>query len=193
MSTQPISGHSLVNLGMIGTRSIYARYLQAHTDGELHASNPHRNEEETWFLIQVDQPSRVYALQNWRTGQFMSKLTGGCARANSTTLGVPEQWELVAGAKFGVLNAVAFRSRRDGTYLGANGPDDDDSECGGEVAARDPRTPPANDGRWPGWWVVEPATEPAPGKDIWNTVGGFFAGIAAKISPADVIALLKLL
>jgi len=158
------------NLGMIGVKSVHGRYLQAHTDGELHASNEHRNEEETWFLIGVDKPNHVYALLNWRNGKFMSKGTNGCAPAVSTTLAPSEQWVLVSGRTFGVVNAIAFCNRADGTYLGANRPGDD-TNCGGEVAAGSTAAPPQNNGAWPGWWVIEGATPPSPGRDFWNTVG----------------------
>lgn len=178
------------NLGMVGIKSVYGRYLQAHTDGEMHASNEHRNEEETWFLIEVDKPNHIYALLNWRNGKFMSKRTNGCAPAVSTTLAPSEQWVLVSGRTFGVVNAVAFRNVADGTYLGANAPGADTPNCGGEVASGRADPPPQNNGAWPGWWVMEGATTPAPGKDFWNTVGGTFQGIVNNINIADVAAVL---
>lgn len=108
----------LQNLGMVGIKSTHGRYLQAHTDGELHASNEHRNEEETWFLVEVDKANHVYALQNWRTGHFMSRNAKGCAPAVSTTLGPNEKWVLVNGHAFGIENAVGIKSLNGGFYLG---------------------------------------------------------------------------
>jgi hypothetical protein len=188
-SPLPSAAQGLQNLGMVGIQSVHGRFLQAHTSGELHASNSKRNEEETWFLVQVDRAKHIYALQNWRNGKYLSKSGGNCAPAAATTLSVREQWELVPGQRFGIANAVAIRSVADGTYLGAN-PPGRDTNCGGEAAAGSAAAPPSNQGMWPGWWVLTPATEPSPGKDAWNTIGGVFAGIAAKINPADVVALL---
>src|SRR5262245_5448623 len=96
------------NLGMVGIQSIYGRYLQAHTDGEMHASNDQRNEEETWFLVTVDQRQHVYALYNWRNGKFLSK-SGKCAVANSTVLGPAQKWILISGKPFGFENVVAIK------------------------------------------------------------------------------------
>lgn len=182
----------MANLGMVGVKSVHGRYLQAHTDGEMHASNGSRNEEETWFLIQVDAQKHLYALYNWRTGNFMSKNIGSnCAPAVSTTLSATEEWILVPGKNYGVVNAVAFRSLADNTFLGAN-PPGNDTNCGGEVAAGSP-APPQQNGRWPGWWVMEPATAPTAGNDAWNGIGRVFQSIANKINPADVAALIALL
>jgi hypothetical protein len=178
------------NLGMIGLKSRDGAYLQAHTDGELHASNMHRNEEETWFLIEVDKVNHIYALSNWRTGRFISKSWGvGCAPATGVLLGVPEQWTMISGTPYGFPNAVALKSVRDGTFLGANHPGDDDPYCHGEVNAAVPDGPYAN-ADWGGWWVPEAAKEPSPGSDVWNTIGGAITGIANSISPVDVAVLI---
>lgn len=69
------------SLGIFGFKSVHGRYLQAHPDGELHASNENRNDEETWILVEIDKINQVYALQNLSTGNFISK-QGNCARAN---------------------------------------------------------------------------------------------------------------
>lgn len=172
------------NLGMVGVKSVDGRYLQAHSDnGELHASNEHRNTEETWYLIEVDKANHIYALLNWDNHKFMSKKANGCAPANSTTLGRSEKWVLVAGKPFGVDNAVAFKSLADGTCLGTLGHGNDDKDCGGEVSAHDPAAPPKNNSQWPGWWVMEPATTPEKGRDFWNTAGKVFEGIAIELKP----------
>jgi hypothetical protein len=175
------------NLGLVGIKSINHAYLQAHTDGEMHASNMHRNEEETWFLIEVNKQKHLYGLQNWRTGHYMSKRSS-CAPANSEVLGPTEQWILINGQNFGVVNAVAIRSAADGTFLGANPPGHDNDACGGEVGSGDPNGPVANSG-WPGWWVLEPATTPSPGQDAWNTIGNMFKGIVVQGAPLVLDAL----
>lgn len=176
----------LVNLGMVSFRTNSGRYLQAHSDnGEMHASNEKRNEEETWFLVQVDAVKHIYAIYNWSSGKFISKNTAsGCAPADVTSISKTEEWVLVSGVPFGILNAVALKSLADGTYIGANPPAHDD-KCGGEVAARSTQSPLVRP-TWPGWWTLAPATEPSPGKDAWNTAGNFLLGIANKISPADI-------
>jgi hypothetical protein len=46
---------------------------------------------------------------------------------------------------------------------------------------------------WGGWWVLEPATPPTQGLDVWNTVGGKFGDIANQIAPANVALLLDAL
>jgi hypothetical protein len=180
------------NLGLVGVKSVHGRYLQAHSDnGQLHASNEHRNEEETWFLIEVDQ-AQHYALCNWSNGKFMSKQGGPCAPANSTVLSDRETWRLISGVPYGVLNAVCIQSKADGKNLGDGTGPDHDSECGGEVSAHD-GGPPSRDPAWPGWWVFESATPPPPGRDLWNTVGNAVAGVVNKISAADVAALITVL
>jgi len=184
------------NLGMVGIRSVYNRYLQAHEDnGELHASNPNRNEEETWFLVdlEVDENDpNSYAIYNWKNGQFLSKVDAQCARANSTTLSGPQTWNMILGQDYGVLNAVAFQSAIDGAFLRTEAPGND-TDCGGEVAAFDKNGPPVANGQWPGWWVLSPATEPTAGKDPWNIVGGYVEGILNKVTPADIVKLIAAL
>ena len=189
----PSTSFALQNLGMVGVKSTEGRYLQAHDDnGEMHASNQHRNEEETWFLWEVDKTNHIYALQNWRNGKFMSKHQGTiCSPATSTTLSNPEKWVMVKGTAYGVVNAVAFRSVVDGTYLGANKHGHDNS-CGGEVGAGSPAAPQSN-GSWPGWWVLEPATQPSPGKNVWNTAGGAIQGVAVQLAPIALNALMSIL
>ena len=187
----------LTNMGMIGIKSTHGRYLQAHSDnGEMHASNQNRNTEETWFLYQVDKAQKQYALMNWSNGWFMSHKAGTqCAPANAQVLTNSEIWILVDGAPLGALNAVAFKSLSDGAYLGAYGPGQD-TPCGGEVGCGDPSAPQAR-GDWPGWWVMEPASAPAQGRDVWNTVAGaitaFGSQIINKLSPADIAAVLTAL
>lgn len=182
------SPSGLTNLGMVGVRNVDGAYLQAHyPDGEMHSSNQHRNEEETWFLFEVDKANHVYALMNWRNGKFMSK-RGDCVPADSTALGDVAKFTFVSGKKWGVLNAVAMRSNVDKSYVWGDHAGHD-TPCGGEVECR--RTDdPSGDTHWIGWWVLEPANAPSPGKDFWNTVGGAVQGAVNKISAADVAAVI---
>lgn len=176
------------NLGMVGLRSVWNRYLQAHyPEGEMHSSNAHRNEEETWFLVEVDKTNNVYALYNWRNGLYISH-KHPCAPASSTVLGPHEQWIMVSGKPYGFLNVVALKAKDNGTFLQA-GPPGNDTSCGGEVNAWD-QAGPKKDAHWASWWVIEPATTPTPGRDFWNTVGGAVGGVLTKINPADIVKLL---
>jgi len=185
----------MTNLGLVGIKSTHGRYLQAHSDnGEMHASNPSRNTEETWFLYEIDKDQHHYALMNWSNGKFMSHPGGTqCAPANAQILTNSEIWEMVSGVAFGALNAVAFKSLSDGAYLGAYGPGQN-TPCGGEVGCGDPNPPEAR-GDWPGWWVVEPAGTPETGHDLWNRVGSWVTALGQnvlnKLSPADVAAVLQ--
>jgi hypothetical protein len=196
------------NLGLVGIKSVHGAYLQAHyPEGELHASNSHRNQEETWILYEIDANQKQYGLMNWRNGQFIQKtqevttpifgrIGGGCALAKATVVDNYAVWVFVLGTPFGISNAVGLRCVADGTYLGANAPGND-TGCGGEVASSDPKPPPQNDGTWPGWWVIEPATEPSPGTDFWNTAGNAIGQLGQLIknnlNAADVATLMKML
>jgi hypothetical protein len=216
-SMEPNAG--VKNLGMVGVKSIYGSYLQAYyysnwnwlfgagnEAGQLHASNPHRNEEETWFLDEIDHENHIFALYNWRNGNFISKEYyanndtdhgsavqagnyGPCVPTKLSTLTVSEQWVMVPGQNFGVPNAVAFRSLVDGSYLHANAPNNN-FNCGGEVATIFDQ-PPQNDGRWEGWFIMEPADAPSRGTDVWNYIGGKLDNILNKITPADIGKLLS--
>ena len=73
-------------------------------------------------MVEVDKARHVYALLNWKNHAFVSKKSNGCARADLPTLSPREQRVMVSGKPYGVLNAVAFRSVADGTYLGTNKP-----------------------------------------------------------------------
>jgi len=178
------------NLGMIGVKSVYGYYLQAHTDGEMHASNPHQNQEETWYLIEVDGPNHIYALLNFRNGMFMSKRAHTCVPANGTVLGQAEKWEMISGHPYGIENAVAFKSLADGTYLGTQDGGHDVSEgCGGEVNAV--VTDLNSDEHWPGWWVISQTTDPPqPGSNVLSTLGNVLGGVFGQLGPADVVSFL---
>ena len=185
---QPATG--LTNLGMVGIKSSHGRYLQAHADnGELHVSNDHRNEEETWFIVQVDTPSSKYAFYNWKSGNFLTTVTSGCARSNTNIVGPGGQWILKSGKPHGFLNAFMIENAGNGFLLGGNNAGDD-TACGGEVNCSTTEGQISigqlSDIRWGGWWTMEPATTPSQGHDVWNTVGGAVAGFANKITPADV-------
>ena len=188
------------NLGMVAIKQRDGKHLQAHnTDGEMHASNSGRNEEETWFLFCVDEPKHIYALMNWRNGKFLRRTSDrDIVRADSTIIGLDTEWELISGKKYGVPNAVAFRSmlvlpregRQERTLLAWN---DHDTAGGGEVSSGSDVVPPTNNTTWFGWWVMYSVDQPSPGKDFWNTANKAVQGIANQIKPADVTALIAAL
>jgi hypothetical protein len=178
---------TMTNLGLVGVKSSHGYYLQGHyPDGEIHASNDKRNEEETWFLIRVttDQGKVYYALQNWRNHKFMKKTPGpdGCTPAVATALTPTEEWELVKVPA--APNAVALKSRWDGTFLSAND-GSSDTPCGGEVHSQS-TIPPAADSGSSELWVIEPATVPEPGRNFWNTVGPAVWGFVVNVAPIAV-------
>ena len=196
----------LENLGMLAIRTPLGFHLQAHDDnGELHASNPHRNEEETWFILKVADTGR-YAFYNWKSGKFLGRIPinpnslnlpppladrarafiKNCAPASLLTLSSHQEWELVLGLEFDVRNAVALKRPGTNQFLVNKG---SDTLCGGEVYLQEVGSPP-RDGTWGGWWVLEGTTAPpTPGRNIWNTVGNYFLGVLNKISPADLLRL----
>jgi Fascin domain len=181
----------VTNLGLVSIKSAFGYYLQGYTPdkdhGEVHASNPGRNEEETWFLIEISAAQHIYALQNWRSGRYLTKMDGPCVRAFSTVLGPTEQWKFISGEPFNILNAVAIESMADQTVIGTNDKNIN-SPCGGEVWAPGAAVPQPYSS-WPGWWVMEKVERPMPGSDFWNTVGATFNGILVNINPADILAI----
>lgn len=173
---------------MVGIKSVHNRYLQANSNGEMHASNDHRNEEETWYLIDVDKINHIYGLQNWKNGQFVSKKLGICAPADATSLGVNETWVLISGYAFGMGKSIALKSNFDGKFLGTE-MQGTDCICGGEVSAGETTGPePRND--WAGWWNFEPVETPIPGSNPWNTIGNAFHDILIAAGPVVIDALL---
>jgi len=185
-------------LGLIGVKSRWNRYLQAYTNGDLHCSNEHRNEEETWFLVEVDRSQHIYALRNWRSGFYLTKTTDprGCADASNTAIGRQQQWYLQRSDPFEVQGAVLFRSVFDTTVLGAYPPGhNDDGGCPGEVTSSGlwPASEIPHTSDFAGFWVLEGATEPTAGKDLCTAIGAGLEAFASKITPADVAAVAALL
>ena len=168
-----------------------AAYLQAYTNGEMHAGNRHRNEEETWFLVDVDMRNHIYAFVNWRNGLFLSAKGNGCARADSAILSASEQWRIASGMPFGFLNASSLQTVATNHFRGAQDPGND-LACGGEVGCGIGSAvpiPPSTNNRYDnGWWVIEPATEPTPGGPSFHDI----LGVALQVIPValSVIAAL---
>lgn len=185
------------NLGMIKFLSVHGAYLQAHyPDGELHASNQHQNEEETWFLFEIDKSAHVYALANWRNAKFLCKDGPGDNQhkvvANRPTVGGWEMWKLIAGEAHGAPGKVCFQAF-DGTTMATNKPGDNYGNNGGEVYVSNGH-PSQGDPGWAGWWHWSPVTTPpTPGSNLLNTVGGVFLGAANDLAQLTVESLVAAL
>jgi hypothetical protein len=109
--------------------STYGYFLQAHKDnGETHASNDRRGDEETWVLIKLD--GGMFALRNSSNDKFLSAQEGNCIRANRDAIGLWEKWRIEQAGD----GQFRFKSAREDFpgYLGTN-PAGEDSPCGGEV------------------------------------------------------------
>ncbi len=188
------------NLGLISLNSNYnpGGHLQGTTGGDawVHASNSGVNEEETWFLFQIDVNAHTYALEVWRSGKFLSRHGGGSTnhrvQANAGGIGPNETWKLVKGDPWGRPGSVALQSVVDSTWLLTNSPGNNAAGENGEVYVEIDNGPASGAG-WPGWWYIEGRPVPSPGHDVWNTIGGAVAGVVNKVSAADIAALIAAL
>jgi len=144
----------LINVGAVGVVSCHGRFLQAYDDGEMHASKSERSDAETWILWQMDWSRRTYAIQNKRTGLFLSKCDVKSVVSNKTEVGLTEKWTLINGDQYHVPGRVAFRAF-DGTIMGSH-PPGIVTGCGGEIMAADRPDPSvgAKDPKWPGWFSL---------------------------------------
>src|SRR5215468_7404554 len=72
----------------VSLTSTYGHFLQAHKDnGETHASNDSRGDEETWVLIKLDDG--MYALRNTSNNKYLAVEESNCIRANRATI---DEW-----------------------------------------------------------------------------------------------------
>ena len=187
----PGDNPNLKCLGMVSLKSRHNAFLQAYTEGELHASNKERHEEETWLLWEVDGVKHIYALQNYRTGAFLAFRGTVCAEAKTALLGPTEKWLLLKGAKYGIENAVAIQSVESKKFLGAHNPGRN-TECGGEVGCGTEQGPPENQGGWPCWWVMAGETrKPTDGTPGWIKDFEKVIGKTVELIPAAVGKLLE--
>jgi hypothetical protein len=177
--------------GMIGLVSTDGKFLQAHAsvgaDGSLHASNPHRDEEETWWLISLDQANHKVALANFRNYYFLNRHTGGAGNhrvlTNSHDIIGTAIWTIVSGKDYGLSeDFVAFRAY-DGAYMLANSGGDNAAGEPGEVYME--MDPQPGGGNWKGWWrLSEVADRPQPGHDFWNSTAGAIVKVGTTIGGA---------
>ncbi|WP_305732494.1 fascin domain-containing protein [Trichlorobacter ammonificans] len=141
--------------------SAHGRLLQAHTDGEMHASQEVQNpgEEERWNVYVW--PDGQISLQNFRTNLWLCAEPSGRAICDRTAPASWEQWRLYAG---GDKTTVCLRSAHS-TWLCAQ-PPAQDTQYGGEVIA-DRR----NAAAWEHFTMVPSAGQPIKNQTWWNTVG----------------------
>jgi hypothetical protein len=114
-------------------QSFSGSYLQAHQDnGETHASNKHRGDEETWIIVWSDNTKTTVAIQNVSNGHWLAMRGGDCTPAKDTELGPWQKWK-IEDAGNGWVHIHSARTDYD-RYLAANQPGKNTS-CGGEVAS----------------------------------------------------------
>lgn len=144
----------MVQVGIVGVVSCHGRFLQSYDDGEMHASKQERGDAETWVLWQIDWDRREYALQNKKTGLYLSKSDVKCVAANKNSPGLAGKWTVINGDQHHMPGRVAFRAY-DGTIMGSHAPRVC-TGCGGEIMAADRPCPSvgAKDERWPGWFSL---------------------------------------
>lgn len=144
----------MVKIGSVGILSCHGRFLEAYDDGEMHASKSERGDAETWYIWQIDWNRHEYALQNKKTGMYMSKRDVKCVATTKTEAGLTEKWTIINGDHHHVPGRIAFRAY-DGTILGSHAPGIF-TGCGGEIMAADRPDPSvgAKDERWPGWFSM---------------------------------------
>lgn len=173
-------------MGLVAFKSRYGKYLQAHTEGELHGSNSHVNEEETWLLYKLDADKGWVRIQNFRNQQpltmFYKPLTlpivgaiqpTNCPIASMSAQMVENIWIVRPGGSV-APGKVALQFKLTGKYLTTKG-EGDDSRCGGEVSA-DATAPGGQD--WEGWWTVEAAPNPpTSGRSVFTVFGDIGQGV----------------
>jgi hypothetical protein len=184
------------NLGMVKFKSVHDGYLQAYyPNGEMHASNGNQNQEETWFLYEIDPNTKQYALANFRNQKFLCKNGGGqggtdvvCNRDQRQEW---ETWTLIPGEKFGLPGRVCFQAY-DGDTMATNKPGANFPKEPGEVYTSPGK--PSADGGWAGWWSWTPVTQaPEPGNDFFSAVGGVIGGIVNVVAKLDIEAVVSVL
>ena len=165
------------NLGMMTLLSVHNRYLQSHSsfgaNGEMHASNPQHNQEETWFLFEVDKSAHKYALANWRNSYYMNRTSGNAnvhrVMVNSHDPVASAIWTLASGKPFGLPDSLAFQAY-DGSWLMANPENQNAPGEPGEVYVERNAGPHA-DPKWQGWFkATTQTTPPTPGDNWPNTL-----------------------
>jgi hypothetical protein len=168
-----------VEVGKVALASTDNKFLQAHADigdtGELHASNPKINQEETWFMYRVgDANNHQVALANYRNHYYIQRHSGGAtnhrAEATAHDIGGESTWTMISGKDYGLAaDIVAFRAY-DGSFLKAYNEGRNADGERGEVYVD--MSGPLRDGAWNGWWRMGEVTwDPQPGRSFWTVMG----------------------
>lgn len=151
--------------------SHFGRLLQAHTDGEMHASQEVQNagEEERWNVYVW--PGGKISLQNLRTSHWLCAEPSGRAICDRAAPDIWEQWTLFAVDGTHV-SLKSFHNK----WLCSQAPGDN-TQYGGEVIADR-----VNCADWEHYSMVPSAGIPVHNQSWWNDVS---SGIqtAAQIAP----------
>jgi hypothetical protein len=178
--------------------SRYHKYLQAvehvgHSeDGELHASNSHHNEEETWLLYLVDDEKGWYALRNWAHKGYLTVLPAtsgrlsGCPRANAGAAADSEIWIMRRSedSNINIPHGFFLQHKDTKKFLVAEGNEGHNTSCGGEVDATAVPFATRSKADWGGWWALDNSGVPTPGSDVWTAfrdVGGAIGDVLEAI------------
>lgn len=142
-------------VGTVGVVSCHGRFLEAYDNGEMHASKTEQGEAESWILWQIDWRRHEFALQNLKTGKYLSKRDVKCVSADKDEVGIKEKWTILKGDAHHVPGRIALRAY-DGTILGSHAPGVF-TGCGGEIMAADRPDPSvgAKSPKWPGWFSLQ--------------------------------------
>jgi hypothetical protein len=155
--------------------SSHGRLLQAHTDGEMHASQEVQNvgEEERWNVYAW--PSGKISLANYRTNRWLCAEPSGKAICDRPSPDIWEEWILHA---VGDTKHVALKSYH-GRWLCAQAPGDD-TQYGGEVIANR-----VDCGEWEHFSMIPSAGIQLHNQSWWNDVVKVVE-VAGKIVPIIV-------
>lgn len=152
---------SLSYIGQFVFVSAHGRLLQAHTDGEMHASQDvgSPGEEERWHVYVW--PDGQISLMNYRNNRWLAAEPNGRAICNRAAPASWEQWKLYAG---GDQTTILLRSTHS-RWLCAQ-PPGNDTQFGGEVIADR-----MDAGPWEHFSMIPSANIPINNQTWWNAVG----------------------
>lgn len=168
---------SLNFVGQFEFISWHGRLLQAHTDGEMHASQDVGNagDEERWNVYVWD--GGKISLQNLRTSRWLCAEPSGKAICDRNSPNIWEQWTLYSTGD-GIH--VALHSYH-GKWLCAQ-PPGQDTQYGGEVIADR-----GNRAEWESFTMVPSAGIPVHNQSWWNDVASVVQ-VAGQVIPIIVEA-----
>jgi len=159
-------------IGQFEFISWHGRLLQAHTDGEMHASQEVRNvgEEERWNIYVW--PGGKISLQNYRTNRWLCAELSGRAICDREQPDIWEQWTLYASGDSGRINLKSYHSR----WLCAQ-PPNQNTQYGGEVIADR-----VNAAEWERFSMIQSAGIPLRNQSWWDDVLSL-AQVAGQVAP----------